>query len=134
MLNFPLPTRNHYLKPFLFNAFCSANLLASFSTKLQPLSLGMKIYQEPNWLLQDCRFLHHPILEQGFQPDVQGFFDNFLNYGVELGWEEIEDPYFSSYRDYQTRNRVCGFNSIDLKKKGYLFVGKNNLSICVKLV
>lgn len=66
--------------------------------------------------------------EQGCQSDVLGFLDNFLNVGIEVEYNEVEDSYFSNCDSCRANNGVCGFNSSDPAKPFICFHAKSSLS------
>ncbi|KAJ7953732.1 putative Kinase [Quillaja saponaria] len=72
--------------------------------------------------------MHRPISEQGCQSDVLGFLDNFLKFGIQIEWEEAQDPYFLSCKDCQAKKGVCGFNSSDPDKQFICFHSQSTLS------
>ncbi|KAE8023354.1 hypothetical protein FH972_009062 [Carpinus fangiana] len=83
-----------------------------------------KLIKNPVQLLHGCGSpsTEHPILEQGCQPDVLGFLENFLiGFGFEVEWDEAQDTYFSSCKACEAKNGVCGFNSSDPKKQFICF-------------
>ncbi|KAJ7943546.1 putative Kinase [Quillaja saponaria] len=87
-----------------------------------------KLIKNPAQLLYGCGSMHRPESEQGCQADVLGFLDNFLKFGIQVEWDEAQDPYFSSCKDCQAKKGICGFNSSDPDKQFICFHSQSTLS------
>lgn len=73
--------------------------------------------------------MRRPLSEQGCQDDILGFLENFFSkWGIEVEWEEFQDPYFSSCKTCQAKNGVCGFNSSDPSKHFICFLSQSSIS------
>ncbi|KAJ4961734.1 hypothetical protein NE237_021644 [Protea cynaroides] len=75
-----------------------------------------EVHNIPVQLLSGCRSKRHHISEQGCQEDVLGYLRSFLKLGIQVEWDENDDPYFFSCKGCQAKNGVCGFNSSDPHK------------------
>ncbi|CAM8956130.1 unnamed protein product [Rhodiola kirilowii] len=81
----------------------SPTMLPSLSPQLLPLS--------------DC------------QTDVLEYLDGFFNrFGIEINWDESHDAYFSSCRECEVNNGVCGFDSSDPGKRFVCFKRESTIS------
>lgn len=76
-----------------------------------------KLIKNPVRLLRDCGSTHRPDSGKDCNTDVLGFLDDFLKWGISLEWDEVQDSYFTSCKDCQAKNGVCGFNSSDPNKQ-----------------
>ncbi|XP_043724338.1 LEAF RUST 10 DISEASE-RESISTANCE LOCUS RECEPTOR-LIKE PROTEIN KINASE-like 1.5 [Telopea speciosissima] len=108
--------------PFRFSdASCSRLFLLR---PCEPLSLPncsqcpweCEIHNNPVRLLSGCGAKLHNVSEQRCQEDVLGYLRSFLKYGIQMEWDENDDPYFSSCEGCQAQNGVCGFNYSDPRK------------------
>ncbi|XWS63577.1 hypothetical protein CRYUN_Cryun06bG0112500 [Craigia yunnanensis] len=67
--------------------------------------------------------------EQGCQPDVLGYLENFFfKMGFQVEWDEAQDSFFSSCKDCKSKNGICGFNSSDPNKQFLCFQSKTTIS------
>ncbi|KAL5553985.1 hypothetical protein UlMin_041386 [Ulmus minor] len=87
-----------------------------------------KLIKNPARLLRNCGSVHHQASRQGCRVDLLEFLDSFLELGIELEWDEVEDSYFSNCRACQADNGVCGFNSSDPEKQFICFRSKSRFS------
>ncbi|GMH27615.1 hypothetical protein Nepgr_029458 [Nepenthes gracilis] len=74
------------------------------------------LIENPVRLLHDCGSRHRLVSESICQIDVLGVLDDFLKWGIQIEWEEVNDGYFTNCKACQSMNGVCGFNSSDPKK------------------
>ncbi|XP_030961583.1 LEAF RUST 10 DISEASE-RESISTANCE LOCUS RECEPTOR-LIKE PROTEIN KINASE-like 1.5 [Quercus lobata] len=78
------------------------------------------LIENPLQLLHGCTHssTQSPISDQRCQDDILGYLDKFFSsIGIELEWDEAQDTYFSSCKDCESKNGVCGFNSTDPEKQ-----------------
>ncbi|XP_042500445.1 LEAF RUST 10 DISEASE-RESISTANCE LOCUS RECEPTOR-LIKE PROTEIN KINASE-like 1.5 [Macadamia integrifolia] len=75
-----------------------------------------EVHNNPVRLLSGCGAKRHHVLEPGCQEDVLGYLRSLLKLGIQVEWDENDDPYFSSCQACQAVNGVCGFNSSDPRK------------------
>ena len=87
-----------------------------------------RLIKNPLLLLHDCGSTHDTLSEQGCQPDVLGFLDRFLKWGIQVEWDEDQDAYFSRCKECIVKKGVCGFNSSDPGKPFICFHLKNQIS------
>lgn len=87
-----------------------------------------KLIKNPARLLHGCGSDHHRVSQQGCHNDVLGYLDNFLKWGIELEWDEVQDGYFSSCRACHAKKGVCGFNSSDPNKQFICFRSRARFS------
>ncbi|XP_062111735.1 LEAF RUST 10 DISEASE-RESISTANCE LOCUS RECEPTOR-LIKE PROTEIN KINASE-like 1.5 [Humulus lupulus] len=87
-----------------------------------------KLIKNPARLLHDCGSVHHRVSQQGCHSDVLGYLDNFLKWGIELEWDEVQDAYFSRCRACRAKNGVCGFNSSNPNKDFVCFRSRPRFS------
>ena len=87
-----------------------------------------RLIKNPLQLLHDCGSTHATLSEQGCQPDVLGFLDRFLKWGIQVEWDEDQDAYFTNCKECQAKNGVCGFNSSDPRQPFICFHLKNQIS------
>ncbi|XP_054808461.1 LEAF RUST 10 DISEASE-RESISTANCE LOCUS RECEPTOR-LIKE PROTEIN KINASE-like 1.5 [Prosopis cineraria] len=107
--------------PFrISDAFCSriSNLQACSPPPLPNCShcpWECSLIKNPAHVLRDCGSVHHSVsdLENRCQSDVLGYLDDILARGIDVEWDEAQDPYFSSCRNCSATKGVCGFNSSD---------------------
>ncbi|KAB2042129.1 hypothetical protein E1A91_D02G199500v1 [Gossypium mustelinum] len=86
------------------------------------------ITKHPLKLFHDCGPTRQ-LPEQGCQPDVLGYLQNFFfKMGFQVEWDEAQDSYFSSCRDCKLKNGICGFNSSDPNKPFLCFQAKATIS------
>ncbi|CAA0834722.1 Protein kinase superfamily protein [Striga hermonthica] len=82
--------------------------------------LECKLIQNPIHLIPDCgeaSTRHRDDFHQQCRDDVLDYLDIIvLNKGIEVEWDQDQDPYFSSCRACQARNGTCGFNSSEPDK------------------
>ncbi|XP_057448354.1 LEAF RUST 10 DISEASE-RESISTANCE LOCUS RECEPTOR-LIKE PROTEIN KINASE-like 1.5 [Lotus japonicus] len=89
-----------------------------------------KVIKSPGEILPDCRSTHHSASDSGTcQSDVLGYLNKMLlEDGIEVEWDESQDPYFSSCRECRINGGFCGFNSSDPDKHFLCFGSKSSLS------
>ncbi|XWS68889.1 hypothetical protein CRYUN_Cryun04dG0132500 [Craigia yunnanensis] len=87
-----------------------------------------ELIKNPVKLLHGCGSTR-PLPEQGCQTDVLGYLQNFFfKMGFQVEWDEAQDSYFSSCKDCQSKNGICGFNSSDPNKQFLCFQSKTTIS------
>ncbi|KAK8699339.1 hypothetical protein V6N13_115427 [Hibiscus sabdariffa] len=89
--------------------------------------LECELIKNPVKLLHGCDSIR-PVPGQGCQDDVLGYLDKFFKMGFQVEWGEAEDAYFSSCRDCESNNGVCGFNSSDPNKQFICFQSKTTIT------
>ncbi|KAF5746667.1 serine/threonine-protein kinase [Tripterygium wilfordii] len=87
-----------------------------------------KLIKDPLRLIHGCGITHSPLSPQGCQSDVVGYLDEYLRRGIEVEFDVAQDSYFSSCRDCQVKNGVCGFNDTDPSKQFICFPSKSRFS------
>ncbi|XP_028754332.1 LEAF RUST 10 DISEASE-RESISTANCE LOCUS RECEPTOR-LIKE PROTEIN KINASE-like 1.5 [Neltuma alba] len=73
------------------------------------------LIKNPAHLLRGCGSARRSVSDSDgrCESDVLGYLDNILARGMEVEWNEAQDPYFSSCRNCSANKGVCGFNSSD---------------------
>ncbi|GMI87819.1 hypothetical protein like AT1G69910 [Hibiscus trionum] len=89
--------------------------------------LECELIKNPVKLLHGCGSIR-PVPGQGCQDDVLGYLDKFFKMGFQVEWDEAQDAYFSSCRDCESKNGVCGFNSSDPNKKFLCYQSKTTIT------
>ncbi|XP_037492037.1 LEAF RUST 10 DISEASE-RESISTANCE LOCUS RECEPTOR-LIKE PROTEIN KINASE-like 1.5 [Jatropha curcas] len=131
-----IPTRSINLSgsPFRFSDSDCSRL--SVVRSCSPLNLPncshcsweCKLIKNPVQLLHGCGSSHLPISEQGCQPNILEYLDQFLTVGLHVEYDESQDSYFSSCRVCKSKNGICGFNSSDPDKRFLCFLPKSRFS------
>ncbi|KAI9111604.1 hypothetical protein K1719_017294 [Acacia pycnantha] len=88
------------------------------------------LIKNPAHLLLDCGSAHRSVSdsENRCESDVLGYIDDILARGIEVEWDEAQDPYFSSCRNCSSNTGVCGFNSSDPHNQFICFRSKSESS------
>ncbi|KAM7487383.1 hypothetical protein LguiB_024867 [Lonicera macranthoides] len=87
-----------------------------------------KLIKNPLHLIHDCGSTQRQVSEQGCQSDVLGFIDNFLQWGIEVEWDEEQDTYFTECKTCQFNHGVCGYNTSDPRKQFICFQSRARIS------
>ncbi|XP_061336962.1 LEAF RUST 10 DISEASE-RESISTANCE LOCUS RECEPTOR-LIKE PROTEIN KINASE-like 1.5 [Gastrolobium bilobum] len=88
------------------------------------------LIKNPGEVLRDCRSMHHSASdsEPTCQSDVLSHLDEILSLGIEVDWDETQDPYFSSCNSCHLNKGFCGFNSSDPDKQFICFHSESTFS------
>ncbi|CAL0331475.1 unnamed protein product [Lupinus luteus] len=89
------------------------------------------LIKNPNHLLHDCGSMHHSASdsEPSCQSDVLGYLDKMLALlGIQIEWDETQDPYFIKCRDCKSNKGLCGFNSSNPEKQFLCFHSQSTIS------
>ncbi|KAK7307152.1 hypothetical protein VNO77_39969 [Canavalia gladiata] len=88
------------------------------------------LIKNPIHLLNDCRSMHHsPSTSQHTcQTDLLSFLNQILQSGIQLEWDQSQDPYFTNCTTCRANNGHCGFNSSHPLKPFLCFRPQSTLS------